>query len=125
MLTFELRRRIFWGLVWSFLAFAVVGCQSTIPAPRTRSAINMVEPAASIQTPHSPKSTLAPNRVDAGVTDNSGDGADSRDNAFVPRERPSIKTPPTSKPPLKKKKFEDDEERHPSKWRQKLKAKYA
>lgn len=123
MLTFELRRSLFWGLVICFMLFAVVGCQSTAVHPKARTFSKpTARSAGTSQRPFTqPKDNRLP-RIDAGAGDPS-DAIDSREPTDESRLRPVTRTKRLRSKPAKPK--SDDAERHPAKWRQKLKAKYA
>jgi hypothetical protein len=122
VLTFELRRRLFRGLIVSNLVFAGVGCNSVTPPPHTRASNQGVERASSAQTKRIARPAEPRQRMDVGVTENITDG-DSREGTIEPRLSRPVKPLPQTKQREKKK--IDDDERHPSKWKQKLKAKYA
>ncbi|MBX3395590.1 MAG: hypothetical protein KF841_09505 [Phycisphaerae bacterium] len=149
MITFEVRRRLFWGLVWSFLLFGVVGCQTT--PPRTHSSGSSLTPASVrksvpiIPAPRDSKPTRKPARahddrvvdhdaatevdqpahIPAGVPVEQGAGSKA-DRARKPIRSPEAGNPNQPRPDRKRTKPKESEyERHPSKWREKLKAKYA
>lgn len=149
MITFEVRRRLFWGLVWSILLFGVVGCQTT--PPRTHSAGSSITPASAqrpvpiIPTPrdvkpaHNARRTRNDRVVDHDAATDaeqlplspSGDSDHPRSESKTDRTRtaPNFKgaPKPTQQRPAPKptQPEESENERHPSKWREKLKAKYA
>ncbi len=81
--TFKLRRRVFWGIVLSFMLYAVVGCQVSPIAPRIQS----------------PPSTIAP-------------ASDTKAGPAPRMEKPVETT-------------DENDDTQPSRWRRKLRAKYA
>ncbi len=55
MCTFKLRRRVFWGIVLSFMFYAVVGCQVSPIRPRTQSSPSTIAPASDTKAGPAPR----------------------------------------------------------------------
>jgi len=50
-----MRRRVFWGLVLSFMLYAIVGCQASPIRPRTRSSPPAIAPASDTKAGPAPR----------------------------------------------------------------------
>ena len=130
MLTYDLRRRLFWGLVWSVLVLGVMGCQATSRQNTTASPaferVNAVSPGRTHPTP-TPSHTR-PQITERTAAPTQGESVEES-SAPIPEEEPrAVPSQPLPRKPGKHQRptdRQDKEDRHPSKWQERLRAKYA
>ncbi len=130
VLTFDLRRRLFWGLVWCLLVLGIMGCQattrqSTIASPAIER-VNAVSPSRSHTAP-TPTHTRPriTERTAAPAPDETAEESPARN---LDDEHPQVPANPSRLKPGQNRRptdSQDNEKQHPSKWNERLRAKYA
>lgn len=119
MFTSKQRERLFWCLVIGFVLAGTLGCGPQEQPTVERRSVDRPSPAAATmeQTP-------------AGYSTSTVDRSKAEAPSEGDREAGSLKPAPAAKPkasvpPRRKPARQDDYDRHPSRWKHKLKAKYA